>query len=195
MGKDAGTTTIVGLGVLASPVALEVIQVLARNNLCRFAYDISLLDVIQAPVAGEILWIKPGEPLPTITEPAPDPWALRPLEAAEAELSEAKNKLAVCARLYAMRFDVDAYPFDFGRMGKLAKNISGGHVRLCQFIWRCGIESVRGDPMDYITAALSKESRVPLTSSVTPVSDPQAAALARARENQRRNAEHAMTGE
>lgn len=177
MGKDAGTAAVIGLRVDASPTALEVIQVLARANLCRFeSYDISALDV-------------------TITPVAPDPWALRPLEAAEAELSEAKNKLAVCARLYAMRFDVDAYPFDFGRMGKLAKNISGGHVRLCQFIWRCGIESVRGDPMDYITAALSKESRVPLTSSVTPVSDPQAAALARARENQRRNAEHAMTGE
>jgi len=111
MGKNAGTAEVIGLRVDASPTALEVIQVLARANLCRFeSCDISALDV-------------------TITPVAPDPWALRPLEAAEAELPEAKNKLAICARLYAMRFDVDAYPFDFGRMGKLAKNISGGHVR------------------------------------------------------------------
>ena len=191
MGKDARVTEVgevlSSVRVDASDAMLHILRILAEEGLCRVhPLDITPLDVTIAPAVGE--GAAPG-PL--------DPWAWHPLKAALAELAdpEHKNKLAICARLYAMRFDVDAYPFEWARMGKLVKSISGGHVRLCQFIWRCGIENVRGDPMDYITAALSKESRVPLTSSVTPVSDPQAAALARARENQRRVAEHAMTGE
>jgi len=117
--------------------------------------------------------------------PAPvDPWALRPLAAAIAELQTATNKLAVVARLYAMRFDTNIYPFDFGRMGRVAKTISGGPTRLCQLIWSANPESVRGNPLDYLTAIASRETRRAAVSVVKQgdnETDPQMQALQRAR--------------
>lgn len=113
-----------------------------------------------------------------------DLWATRPLEAALTELPTAKNKLAVVARLYAMRFDADAYPFDFARIGKVAKSISGGTTRLCQFIWKCNVDNVRGNPVDYITAVLMREAAKPAQAGTARVEseDPQVAALRQARE-------------
>jgi len=122
-------------------------------------------------------------PKASSASPSPlDPWALRPLDAAIAELPAAKNRLAVVARLYAMRFDSDAFPFDFGRMAKLARQISGGATTLCRTIWTLNPQACRGDPLDYITAVAIKNSRqaarrVEAVPELTDDDDPQMRAL------------------
>lgn len=111
-----------------------------------------------------------------------DLWGLRPLDAAIAEMPSAKNRLAVVARLYAMRFDAQAYPFDFARMGVLAKKLSGGATRLCQLIWGVNSAGVRGNPIDFITTLAYKEIKAPVTAATASGEDPQLLAMQKMRE-------------
>jgi hypothetical protein len=78
-----------------------------------------------------------------------------------------------------MRFDAQTYPFDFARGGALTKKLSGGAVRLCQIIWHANPETVRGNPMDYLTVIAYKEIKAPPPALTTVVEreDPQVAAV------------------
>jgi hypothetical protein len=147
-----------------------------------------MADGSRLPDAYELLdvAITPVDVTPTASRngsgAVPDLWALRPLAAALAELPTSKNRLAVVARLYAMRFDADVYPFDFARFGKLARAVSGGATRLCQIIWTTDPTHVRGAPIDLFTAVLSKETKVAAVAAQPHVEDdPQMLAYARAR--------------
>lgn len=160
----------------------------ALEKLC--VYGLLALETRQAEDGSELdplyilLELEDAVPVETLPVP-PDPWAIRPLAAAIAELQTTSNKLAVVARLYAMRFDADTYPFDFGRMGRVAKIISGGPTRLCQLVWSANLESVRGNPLDYLTAIASREKRrdaVNVAKRSVNETDPQMRALQRARQ-------------
>lgn len=61
-----------------------------------------------------------------------------------------KNKNAPIGALFSARFS-GARP-DYGRLGKLAKELSGEHVTLAKIIWKCGVPE--GDAHDYLTKAV-----------------------------------------
>ncbi len=71
-----------------------------------------------------------------------------PLDACLAELPQAKNKGAVVGKLFTARFGA-TYPPNYGRLGKLAKQLSGDYTALAQLIWASS--TPQGDPHDYLT--------------------------------------------
>ncbi len=102
-----------------------------------------------------------GEDQGAPAEGAPD---LPPLEAALACLNTGKgsngkatNPNAVLARLYSIRFSelTRAYPASYGRLGKMANELSGGAVALARLIWQAPA-ALEGDPHDYLGAMVHK---------------------------------------
>jgi hypothetical protein len=62
-----------------------------------------------------------------------------------------KNKNAPIGALFTARFGTGTRP-DYGRLGKLAKELSGEHLTLARVIWKCGVPE--GDAHDYLTKAV-----------------------------------------
>lgn len=76
-----------------------------------------------------------------------------PLSTCLRQLQDAstKNKNAPIAALFVARFGNSVKP-DYGRLGKLAKELSGEHSTLARIIWKCGVPE--GDAHDYLTKAV-----------------------------------------
>jgi hypothetical protein len=76
------------------------------------------------------------------------------VDAAIAELNAegTKNPNAIVAKLFVARYG-ETYKPNFGRIGKLAGQVSGHHVALCRLIWENSIPV--GDPHDYLTRVIA----------------------------------------
>lgn len=128
---------------------------------------------------------------PTAAAPvsSPDPLTacLDYLRAGEGVNGQPFNPAAAVARLFTLRFG-ETYPSNYGRLGRLAGQLSGGYIALAQMIWAA--PRVEGDPHDYLTRTAGgapnrrRGARVPSAQGepehpATP--DPQLAAFRRQR--------------
>lgn len=64
---------------------------------------------------------------------------------------DTRNKNAPIGALFRARFGEQARP-DYGRLGKMAKELSGEHTTLAKIIWKCGVPE--GDAHDYLAKAV-----------------------------------------
>jgi len=97
--------------------------------------------------------VNTGGQAPVVVAPPADPLAacLDYLRQEEGVNGQPFNPAAAVARLFAARFG-DTYPPNYGRLGRLAGNLSGGYVALAQMIWSA--PRVEGDPHDYLAGTV-----------------------------------------